>query len=543
MGTDLLLHHLLTDNSRKYPDRTAVVFRDESLTYSALETKSNQLAAALWRQGCTQGDRVGVMVNKSIESIISVFGIMKAGAIYVPLDPHAPATRVNRIMARCGVECLITTRKNLDMLCLDQKAPLKLRKAFLTGSPEEARTGQCGDIDCVVWEAAAVLESGDFVPVELSDTSPAYILHTSGSTGTPKGVVISHRNALTFVNMAADFFAIRENDRIANHAPLHFDLSVFDIYGAIKAGATVVIVPEFLSTFPSRLAEYIDQERVTIWNSVSSVLTMLASKGKLERFSFGSLRLVHFSGEIMPAKYLRMLKKYMPKAEFYNIYGQTEANSSLFYRIGDVPANDAWSIPIGKPFPHFDVFAVNDSGTVITNTGEEGELHVLADTVALGYWHDEQRTKERFVPDPRGRFGRVYKTGDLVRLDREGNFIFAGRKDHMIKSRGYRIELGEIEVVLNSHPMIRQAVVIAVPDELIGNRIMATVSLIDEAEFNQKEFIDFCSSALPKYMVPEVIECRSSMPVTPNGKIDRMALAEGFLTKQQGRQYEELKSL
>jgi acyl-coenzyme A synthetase/AMP-(fatty) acid ligase len=238
-----------------------------------------------------------------------------------------------------------------------------------------------------------------------------------------------------------------------------------------------------------------------------------------------------------------MLKKHMPGAEFYNIYGQTEANSSLYYRIDQVPANDAWNIPIGKPFPHFDVFAVDDSGKVITSTGEEGELHVLADTVALGYWHDEQRTRERFMPDPRGRSGRVYKTGDLVRLDRERNFIFAGRKDHMVKSRGYRIELGEIEVVLNSHPVIRQAAVVAVPDELTGNRIMASVSLAEGAEFSQKEVIDFCAAALPKYMVPEVVEYRAEMPVTPNGKIDRMALANEFLTKPYENDHKERQSL
>ena len=540
-----LLHHLLTESSLKYPDRTAVTFRDEYITYSALDTKSDQLAATLSFHGCTKGDRIGIMLSKSIESIIALFGILKAGAIYVPLDPLAPAARINRIIARCGIECLITSHENLSTLCSDHEAPLLLKKAILTSPSLKEGIDHREDIDCLAWEALSAHAPGDGPRAEISDASPAYILHTSGSTGTPKGVVISHLNALTFVNMAVDFFKIKENDRIANHAPLHFDLSVFDIFGAIKAGATIIMVPEFLSTFPSRLAEYIDREQVTIWNSVSSVLAMLAAKGRLERFAFGSLRLVHFSGEVMPLKYLWILKEHMPGADFFNIYGQTEANSSLFYRVDDVTKDHARNIPIGKPFPHFDIFAIDDKGQVISGVGEEGELHVLSETVALGYWHDEERTRERFVPDPRGRSSqtRVYKTGDLVRLDTEQNYIFIGRKDHMIKSRGHRIELGEIEVLLNSHPLVRQAALFTVPDELIGNRIIASVSLIEGAEFSQKEFVDFCAAALPRHAVPEVIEYRVALPITPNGKIDRMALAKYFLTEPYANDHEERQSL
>jgi acyl-coenzyme A synthetase/AMP-(fatty) acid ligase len=208
----------------------------------------------------------------------------------------------------------------------------------------------------------------------------------------------------------------------------------------------------------------------------------------------------------------------------------------MYYRIDGVPIDDAWTIPIGKPFPHFDVFAIDDSGKVIDKVGEEGELHVLSETVALGYWQDEQRTAERFVPDPRqpANNARAYRTGDLVRLDSEKNYIFIGRKDHMIKSRGHRIELGEIEAVLNSHPLIQQAAAVAVPDELIGNRIVAALSLVEGAEFSQKEFIDFCAAQLPRHAVPEAIDHRPALPITLNGKIDRVALAENFMRQEKG---------
>lgn len=527
-----LLHHILTESSWKFPDKDAVVFGDNSITYAELERRSSQLAFSLLQWGIKKGDRVGILLKKSIESIIALFGIMKAGAIYVPLDPLAPADRLGRIIVNCGIERLITSQENLTKLFTHEQTELPVRSVLLTGAPmpEGVKFGRAMQI--TAWEAIGAAPSEQYAPVELSDSSPAYILHTSGSTGTPKGVVISHLNALTFVNMAADFFGISLNDRIANHAPLHFDLSVFDIFCAVKSGATIVVVPEFLSTFPIKLAEFIDQERISIWNSVATVLTMLAERGRLERFKYDALRLVHFSGDLMPMKYLRILKQCMPKAEFYNIYGQTEANSSLFYKVDGVFPDDAWKVPIGKTFPNFDVFAIDDSGKVITRPSEEGELYVQSSTVALGYWNDEQKTREKFVPDPRNPFAqtRVYRTGDLVRLDTEGNYIFAGRKDHMIKSRGYRIELDEIEIVLNSHPSIRQAAVIAVPDELIGNRIIAYVSLIEGKELQVKELLDFCSKTLPKYMIPELIEYCYSLPVTSNGKIDRKSLNSEILS-------------
>jgi len=357
-----LLHHILTENSHKWPERTAITFKDQSITYSFLETESNQLAATLSRLGCVKGDRVGIMLSKSIESIVALFGILKAGGIYVPVDPLAPIARVSHIITHCGIECIITSTEHLQKFELGQQNSMPLLKVILTGSMRDEAVVSGRHFDVIAWEEAVGQSGEDPRDLLQLDSDPAYILHTSGSTGTPKGVVISHRNALTFVNMAVDFFMIGRNDRIANHAPLHFDLSVFDIFGAIKAGATIVVVPEFLSTFPSRLAEYIDGERITIWNSVSSVLAMLAAKGSLERFAFSALRLVHFSGEVMPLKYLEILKKYMPRAEFFNIYGQTEANSSLFYRVDDVAKDRAKNIPIGKPFPHFDVFAIDDNG-------------------------------------------------------------------------------------------------------------------------------------------------------------------------------------
>jgi L-proline---[L-prolyl-carrier protein] ligase len=532
--TTHLLHHLLTESSQKYPDRTAVTFKDKSITYADLEVKSNQLALMLSQHGIKKGDRVGIMLGKSVDAIISLFGIMKAGAIYVPLDPLAPVSRLGHILTNCGIECLVTSQENREKLYSEPHTGFRIRKIFLTGLPPKGDIHYGEDADCIAWESTTAGAAGHYCPVALSDQSPAYILHTSGSTGVPKGVVISHLNALSFVQMASSFFEINALDRIGNHAPLHFDLSVFDIFGGIKSGATIILVPEFLSTFPVKLAEFIDQERISIWNSVASVLNMLAERGSLDRCNFEALRLVHFSGDIMPVKYLRTLKKHMKRAAFYNIYGQTEANSSLYFPVREIPDNVAWKIPIGKSFPNFEVFALNERHEMVTRPGDEGELYVNSSTVALGYWNEEKLTAEKFVADPRHPSWRtyVYKTGDLVRIDDEGNFVFTGRKDHMVKSRGYRIELTETETVLNGHPHISQAIVLAIPDELIGNRIISYIAPLEGEKISAEDIMAHCNMFLPKYMVPEEIFFIERMPRTTTGKADRKLMTETYLSMQ-----------
>ncbi len=520
------LQALLTRATETHPENHVLVSKGKSITYAELEAASNQLAATLSKRGVKNGDRVAIMLNKSIESIVSLFGILKAGAIYVPIDPQSPSARMQHIIKHCEIETLITSLPNWLKTGVGLTKHNPLKRVIVTDSNARGVRDSTERLEAIAWETIHE-ESQAYEHARPSEASPAYILHTSGSTGVPKGVAISHQNALSFVDMAADFFALSENDRLCNHAPLHFDLSVFDLFGAIKAGAAIVLVPESLAAFPQALAELIEKERISVWNSVSSVLTMMADRGGLERFKFEALRLVHFSGDTMPIKYLRILKRHMKKADFYNIYGQTEANSSLFYPVNSLPESEVWKVPIGKPFPNFEVFAIDDDGDVITKPGQEGELHIKSSTVALGYWGDDERTNERFVADPRhpsSTSPKVYRTGDSVRLDENGNYLFAGRKDHMVKSRGYRIELDEIELVLNGHPAVKQAVVLAIPDEIVGNRIITIVAPIAGASLAESDLIDFCSHRLPKYMIPEIYRFSDSLPTTSTGKIDRKAL-------------------
>jgi acyl-coenzyme A synthetase/AMP-(fatty) acid ligase len=278
--------------------------------------------------------------------------------------------------------------------------------------------------------------------------------------------------------------------------------------------------------FPSKLAELIQENNITVWNSVPSALSLLATYANLDSFDFSNLRLVLFAGEVFSVKYLRQLKKYMPSAQFYNIYGQTEANSSTYYLVDKVPEEDSCLIPIGKPFPNFDVFALDENGREISGVGEKGELYVRAATVAFGYWGDTEKTNEKFVRNPLNLNSNeiAYRTGDIVRFDGRGNYIFLGRVDHMIKSRGYRIEIDEIEMVLSNHPLVKTAVVVSIPDELIGNRIATVIVPSSENGIKKEDILRHCSKQLPKYMIPEIVEFRDSLPMTSSGKVDRKKL-------------------
>jgi len=522
-----LLHHLLSESAAAFPDREAILFKDAMMTYAQLERDSSKLAVCLSETGVRRGDRVGIHMNRSIDSIVGAFGILKAGAAYVPIDPMSPANRLGYIINACGIRTLLTSREKLSNIeRISSESPTLGNIMVMNGVGDSSRA--LGSLKLCDWKE--MRESADYVNLikDAVDTDLAYVLFTSGSTGNPKGVMISHLNSLTFVNSACDFFGIEPGDRFSNICPLHFDMSVFDLFVAFKAGASVAIIPESTATFPVKLAEFIERNRVSVWNSVPSALSLLANLTTLDRYDFSSLRLVLFAGEVFPIKHLRRLRGAVPAATFYNIYGQTEANSSTYYRVEEIPADDAAVLPIGKPFPNFEVFALDEGGKQIRNEGEKGELFVRASSVARGYWGDPERTAECFVRNPVEPHldEKVYKTRDLVSLDSDGNYLFLGRKDHMIKSRGYRIEIGEIETALSAHPGVKTAVVVPIPDDLIGNRITAVVVASGKQAVRKEELMKFCGERLPKYMIPEVIEFQDVLPMTSSGKTDRKKLVQ-----------------
>jgi amino acid adenylation domain-containing protein len=529
-----LLQHLLTDSAARRPDRLAVAAGGRSLTYSELDRLSNRVAHALLAQGVAPGDRVGVLARKSAASVVGIFGALKAGACYVPLDPGAPATRLSAIMRDSGIAVVLADSKRAPAAASMAGSVPQLRSVIVVGphwghEGGEAALVQPAELAVLPWEAVLAEPGGPVAGDPAIETDLAYILYTSGSTGTPKGVMISHRSSLTFVGWSVTCAGLGEQDRVCSPAPLHFDLSIFDVFATCQAGACMVVAPEGASMFPVRLAEWMAVERISVWYSVPSVLTMLVAYGNLAGFDLSRLRAVIFAGEVFPVKHLRGLMAALPHARYLNWYGPTETNVCTAFEVpaGGGPAGPPDPVPIGKACANTDVFAVGRDGRRVSRPGEVGELYVRGPSLMRGYWGQPGKTEEVLVPNPfqTAYHETAYRTGDLVTQDEDGNYLYLGRQDGMVKTRGYRVELGEVEAALYGHPAIHEAVVLPIPDELLGSRLRAVISVDGAVGLTREEVLDHCRQRLPGYMVPDVVEFREALPRTSTGKVDRTLLA------------------
>jgi amino acid adenylation domain-containing protein len=520
-----ILQQLLQKSAARYPEKLAVWARGRSLTYGELEQRSNQLAHLLRDRGVRKGDRVGIYFPKCVESVIAMLGIVKAGGVYVPLDPQAPVDRVGYIIGNCGIRVLITRedkRRGLDAATLESLA-------FTVVIDEAPKSSNGGGL--VPWTMLGEYPATHAPQVVLTETDLAYILYTSGSTGRPKGVMLTHQNALTFIEWCADIFKITSDDRLSNHAPLHFDLSVFDVLNTLEAGASLYMVTEDLALFPAKLASFIETQGITIWYSVPSALTLLLLHANLSAEKLNCLRIILFAGEVFPMKYLQQLAQLLPHVDLYNLYGPTETNVCTYYKVERERLASMDKLPIGIACENTEVFAVNDQNQIVTEAGGTGELYVRGPAVTYGYWADTEKTKKMVLPNTfQPNFEeKMYRTGDLVQLAEDGNYYFLGRRDSMIKSRGYRIELGEIESALLSHAAVKEAVAIAIPDEIVGSRIQAVVAFHDGTTLTAAELQQYCGARIPRYMIPEAIEFRAQLPKTSTGKVDRVQLAQDSL--------------
>jgi amino acid adenylation domain-containing protein len=529
-----LLQHLLTDSAARAPRQPAVAAGERFLTYEELERRSNQVAHALLGQGVAPGDRVGILAAKSAAAVVAAYGVLKAGACYVPLDPKSPAERLATIVRDSGLAVILADEGTRHPAVAMGGSLPQLRSVVVTGphwgseSPRAVSEILPKGLAVVPWEAVLTEPDGALEDRAI-ETDLAYILYTSGSTGTPKGVMISHRASLTFVEWAAACAGLSGQDRVCSPAPFHFDLSVFDVFATCKTAACMVVLPEMMSTFPGRLAEWMQRERITVWYSVPSILTMLATYGNLRAFDLSRLRAVIFAGEVFPAKHLTRLMADLPGARYLNWYGPTETNVCTWFEVPAAGRDElAAPVPIGKACDNTDVFAVTGEGHRVSGPGEEGELYVRGPGLMRGYWGLPDKTREALVGNPfqEAYDEPAYRTGDLVTLDEEGNYLFVGRRDGMVKTRGYRVELGEVEAALYAHPAIREAVVIPVPDELLGSRLRAVVSAVEDCDpLTRQDVLEHCGRLLPRYMVPDVVEFCEALPRTSTGKVDRAQFA------------------
>ncbi|EHR60651.1 amino acid adenylation domain-containing protein [Saccharomonospora cyanea] len=483
------LHELVIDSARRYPDRPAIVFGDDTLTYRELDRAAEEFAARLAAAGVSRGDRVVLWADKSPAVVAAMQGVLRLGAVYVPLDGTAPVGRVAVVAGDCGAAAVCTDagrRPTADEVLAPTTAVLDL------DGGEEREAAVAPRVDAAV-----------------APDDPAYVLYTSGSTGTPKGVCLSHRNAAAFVDWAVAELGLGPGDRLANHAPFAFDLSVLDLYGAFAVGASVHLIPREWAYAPHRLVDLLCGGTLTVWYSVpSALLLMMRDGGLLTRPAPPALRAVCFAGEPFPVDGVRALREWTG-ARLLNLYGPTETNVCTFHEVTATDLERDRPVPIGRACSGDTVWAALPDSSV-AGPGQEGELLVAGPTVMRGYWgHPPQQGP--------------YHTGDIVRVRPDGGFDYVGRRDHTVKVRGHRIELGEVEAALGSHPEVDDVAVVSVGEGLDAHLVAFVVPKPD-ARPGTLALRAHLAATVPSYAVVDHVHLVPDLPRTANGKADRAAM-------------------
>ncbi len=507
------LHQLFEAKAAEHPQALAIVCQGQYLTYGELEQKANQLAGYLQSLGVQAETLVGICLNRSVEMIIGLFAILKAGGAYLPLDPNYPTARLTYLLEDGGVEILLTQSKLLDRL------------------PETSAQVVCLDQD---WQEIVAV---NYQPVSnVNSHNLAYAIYTSGSTGNPKGVEIEHHSVVNTLFDLEQRFKISSQDSVLAVSSLSFDLSVYDIFGLLGSGGRVIIPQPENCPNPEHWLELIIQEKVTIWNSAPALMELLLDQIMTNQRTLPkSLRLVLLSGDRISPHLVMQLQTLNPQLQIISLGGATEASIwSIYYPIKNL-APSTKTIPYGRPLNN-QSFYILDPKLQLVPIGATGELYIGGVGVARGYLHREQLTASKFILDPfsDSATARLYKTGDLGRYLEDGNIEFLGRIDNQVKIRGVRVELGEIEATLSQYSGITETIV------AIANRPVLKDTASDNSEqttivaycvsklksITSKQLRDFLKTRLPEYAIPAAFVFLDSMPLTPNGKINRQALLE-----------------
>jgi amino acid adenylation domain-containing protein len=527
-----LLQNWVTQQAETRPDAVAVVYGSEKLSYGQLEESSNQLAHLLQDAGCKKGDRVCIVMPKCPAAIVSMNGILKAGCMHVPIDASSPAARIRQILDSCENRWILgagSVGALLDELLADEQLRERTSVGWLDAQNPIAKHFRPAfgraDVDSA--------PSRD-VPQQCRAEDGSHILFTSGSTGVPKGVVITHSNVNAFVGWALKHFGIDHTDRFSGHTPFHFDLSTFDIFGTLTAGAQLHLVPPEAALVPPKLVEFIRKSELTQWFSVPSVLNYLAKFDALKGIDFPSLRRVLWCGEVLPTPALIYWMEHLPHIPFTNLYGPTEATiASSYYDVPACPEDPKAAIPIGKACDGEELLVLDDKMQPLP-VREIGDLYIGGAGLSPGYWRDPAKTAAAFLRDPRnGRSGRLYRTGDLAWLGEDGLIYFVGRADTQIKVRGYRIELGEIETALNSAGTLQECAVVAVQNENFGGWMICCAYVArQQVEVTPNNLREHLKKLVPNYMFPVRWMPYDALPKNANGKTDRPRLKERFLQNE-----------
>ncbi|MEV8318098.1 amino acid adenylation domain-containing protein [Streptomyces sp. NPDC059900] len=506
-GEDFLLHRRFVEQAARTPRSVAVVSPVRTLSYAELDAESAHAACLLADAGAGHGDLVGVVMEKGWEQVVACLGVLRSGAAYVPVDPSWPAKRLSSVLASAGVTTVLT-------------------QPWLRETVEWPTAVTVLDVD---GSTGGTPHTSTPPQVRVSPHDLAYVIYTSGSTGVPKGVMIEHGPAVNTVLNVNDELSLTPEDRVLALSALHFDLSVYDIFGPLSVGAGVVLPSPADNREPAEWLRLMADHDVTVWNSVPALMSMLCAHlaSDAEASGLPPLRSVLMSGDWIPVALPDDIWQHFPDAALWSLGGATEASIwSIWHRI--TPSDAALtSIPYGTDMRDQRVF-VADGLLRPRPCWVPGEICITGAGVARGYLGDEERTAKSFVTGPRGE--RVYRTGDLGRLLPSGEIEFLGREDSQVKIGGHRIELGDVEAALLGCPGVAGAVVAAEGDRG-RSRLVAHVLPAPGAHLTEPDVKRLAGETLPRYMVPAVISVRDSFPLTSNGKVDRAALAAARRTE------------
>ena len=482
-------------------DKTAFTGENSSLTFMQLQGLSRAVGSYLCKENVYKKP-VAVFMGKSPEMIAAFFGVVYGGNYYVPLDTEMPEVRIRMILEKIAQQ---------DLLVICDNSTEELVKKWGYKACNFAEISRCPVNDTALVN----------VRRKATDIDPVYVVFTSGSTGVPKGVVASHRAVIDYVDALCEVLQIDENTVFGNQSPLYLDACLKELFPTLKYGASTFLIPKSLFMFPIKLVEYINQNRINTVCWVASAFSLVAGLGTLDNAVPQTLKTIAFGSEIFPQKHLTAWRKALPGARFVHLYGPTEATGMSAYYVVDRDFDANEPIPIGKPFPNRGIVLLDDNGKVPT-VGEPGEIHIRGSQLSLGYYGDEELTRKAFVQNPLSPFPDIlYKTGDLGYETPNGDLVFISRKDHQIKHMGHRIELAEIEVAAREMDGVEMVCAIFDNEK---SRIILFFTATDGIE--KSHVLAHLKTNLPRYMVPQQMHKLECLPLTPGGKIDRVALKE-----------------
>ena len=490
----------LESAAERFPEKTAFKDQDNALSYSELLRASRRVGTALSALQL-KNKPIAVYFGKSVNTIAAMLGVVYSGNFYVILDSEMPAERIAKIFSTLNPSAIITDEKYLESAKTLGVSEVKLYTELLKTE-----------------ENSEVLDSIRSAQV---DTDPLYALYTSGSTGVPKGAVLSHKNVIAYSEWSSETFGISSETVFGNQTPFYFSMSVTDIYSTLRTGATLVIIPKQYFTFPIKLVEYLNVNRINTIYWVPSAMSIASIFKLFEVAKPEHLKTVLFAGEVMPTKHLNYwIKNLGNDITYANLFGPTETTDICTYYVVDREFKDDEPLPIGKHCNNCDVFILNENGNEAA-AGEEGELYARGSFVAMGYFNNPEKTAEAFVQNPLNSAypETVYKTGDLVKLNERGEIDYICRKDYRIKHMGYRIELGEIEAAASSVEGIQECA--CVYDEKTDRIVL----FYSARRVKEEKILEILGTKLTAYLMPNKLVKLSVMPHNQNGKIDRKDLS------------------